>query len=144
MIVDFLHDDVTALCNAGLVCKSWLPASRFHLFSTISFAVYNVHRALAVICAEGSTIPPYILDLEIRDNRDSFADEALRRLPLLNNLRNLTLEQIKWGNLTPGANNSVITMSQNLATLSLFFINVCIFLGFPLSVFCLISFHGTV
>ncbi|KDR80715.1 hypothetical protein GALMADRAFT_135836 [Galerina marginata CBS 339.88] len=31
-IIDFLHDDEPALRASALVCHSWLPASRFHLF----------------------------------------------------------------------------------------------------------------
>ena len=56
MILDFLHDDVAALCSADLVCKSWFSASRFHLFSNIELRVVDyVPRRLEVICAECST-----------------------------------------------------------------------------------------
>lgn len=35
MIIDHLHDDKETLASCSLVCKSWLPASRFHLFRKI-------------------------------------------------------------------------------------------------------------
>ncbi|KAG7447428.1 uncharacterized protein BT62DRAFT_892499 [Guyanagaster necrorhizus] len=30
--IDFLHDDRKALKECSLVCRAWIPASRFHLF----------------------------------------------------------------------------------------------------------------
>jgi hypothetical protein len=88
IILDFLHNDVAALCSAGLVCRSWLPSSRFHLFSK-SEIVIKGPDILELICAEGSTIPPYILDLGILGVGVLF--ETLLRLPLLNiMLRNLS------------------------------------------------------
>ena len=32
IIIDFLHDDQDALQTCSLVCKSWLPSTRFHRF----------------------------------------------------------------------------------------------------------------
>ncbi|EMD35551.1 hypothetical protein CERSUDRAFT_96664 [Gelatoporia subvermispora B] len=34
-IIDFLHSDQSTLMRCSLVCKSWLPACRFHLFRDI-------------------------------------------------------------------------------------------------------------
>lgn len=36
MIIDHLKDDKKALANCSLVCQSWRPRSRYHLFSTVS------------------------------------------------------------------------------------------------------------
>lgn len=33
--IDFLHDDILSLRACALTCRSWLPASRFHLFDTV-------------------------------------------------------------------------------------------------------------
>ena len=115
-ILDFLHDDVTALCSAGLVCKSWLPASRFHLFSDIQLntrVADNAHqRGLEVICAERSTIPPYILSLSIV----GFVDT----LPLLSNLKRLSLWRINMADLTSDAKKRLTTLLQNLTALYLY------------------------
>ena len=118
MILDFLHNDVAALCNAGLVCKSWLPSSRFHLFSEIWLSSLE-HHGLELTCVEGSTIPPYILDLSIEGNERQFVDETLRRLPLLSNIKSLRLTHINMANLTPDAKKKLTTMLQNLTTLYL-------------------------
>ena len=95
-ILDFLHDDMAALCSAGLVCRSWLPASRFHLFSDIELnRQINGHRVLLeAVCAECSTIPPYIRYLEIYGDESQFVDETLLRLPLLSNLKGLSFWMI--------------------------------------------------
>ena len=100
LILDFLHDDVAALCSAGLVCKSWLPASRFHLFSDIELQMANIHHGLEVISAECSTIPPYILSSNIVGDE---SNEMLHRLPLLSNFKSLSLWEINMANLTPDA-----------------------------------------
>ena len=118
MILDFLHNDVAALCNAGLVCKAWIPASRFHLFSKIRLFSL-VHHRLELICAEGSTIPPYILNLSIDGDASQFVDETLLRLPLLNNVKHLQLTHIKMANLTKDAKKKLTSMLQNLTTLNL-------------------------
>ncbi|OCH95240.1 hypothetical protein OBBRIDRAFT_613978, partial [Obba rivulosa] len=34
-IIDFLHDDREALANCSLTCRSWLPRTRYHKFSTM-------------------------------------------------------------------------------------------------------------
>ena len=118
MIIDFLHNDVAALCNAGLVCKVWLHASRFHLFSEIRLFSL-VHQRLELICAEGSNIPPYILDLSIEGDESQFVDETLLRLPLLSNVKHLQLMHINMANLTPDAKKKLTTMLQNLTTLNI-------------------------
>ena len=121
LIVDFLHNDIAALCNVGLVCKSWLPASRVHLFSDITLsAMFNVHHALEVICAEGSTIPPYISHLEMENDESQSVDETLLRLPLLSNLKCLRFISIDMADFTPDAKKRLTTMSERLTTLSLY------------------------
>ena len=143
MIIDFLFKDVTALCSAALVCKSWLPASRFHLFSDIEL---NPNRGLEVICAEYSTIPPHIRHLSIAGylNQSQFVDETLLSLPLLSNLKSLALIQINMANLTPDAKERLITLLQNLTTLYFSAFNVRNCFSICLDSFCLISDIGTV
>ena len=169
MIIDFLHDDVEELCSAGLVCKSWLPASRFHLFSEIWLGPKD-KDALDVICAEGSTIPPYILDLRIVGDKkklDSlvddtralhgeqchllskfyetrFGNEILLRLPILSNLKTLWLAQINMENLTSHAKMKLIILLQNLTTLYVVAFNVRNCFSPYFDSFCLICDIGTV
>ena len=37
MIIAYLYSDAPTLCNCALVCRNWLPASRFYLFRQIRF-----------------------------------------------------------------------------------------------------------
>ena len=124
-ILDFLHNDAASLCSAGLVCKSWLPASRFHLFSDIQLLSTQFRGMLDAICAERSTIPPYIRHLSILGDADGqFVEETLLKLPLLSNLKNLRLMQINMASLTPDAKKRLTTMLQNLTTLHLYIFTV--------------------
>jgi hypothetical protein len=118
IIFDFLHNNVAALCSAGLVCKSWLPASRFHLFSEIQIRG-PPSRILELICAEGSTIPHYILHLRIAVFRMKFVDETLLRLPLLSNLKSLSLSGIDMARLSLDAKKRLNVMLRKLRSLCL-------------------------
>ncbi|KAK0200827.1 hypothetical protein DFS33DRAFT_1236416, partial [Desarmillaria ectypa] len=39
--IDFLHRDHKALKVCSLVCRAWIPASRFHHFECISYEVIS-------------------------------------------------------------------------------------------------------
>jgi hypothetical protein len=43
-VIDHLHSDKMALAACALVCKEWLPASRYHLYSTISVNEGNIQK----------------------------------------------------------------------------------------------------
>jgi hypothetical protein len=43
MIIDLLHTDQAALTTCALVCRSWVPASRLHLFPL--FSEFYIHSA---------------------------------------------------------------------------------------------------
>lgn len=40
-IIDHLHNDISSLENCALVCRSWLPSSRFHMFRRIEVDISN-------------------------------------------------------------------------------------------------------
>jgi hypothetical protein len=120
LIIDFLYNDVSALCSAGLVCKSWLPASRFHLFSRIKLSSWNVPHFLELICAEGSIVLHHIVDFAIRVDEIQMLEEMLLRLPLLSNLKTLRLSHINMASLTPDAKKRLNIMFRNLTSLTFF------------------------
>jgi hypothetical protein len=45
-IIDFLHSDKRALAACSLVCKSWIPASRCHLFREFTLTSANAQAFL--------------------------------------------------------------------------------------------------
>jgi hypothetical protein len=76
---------------------------------------------LELICAEGSTIPPYILNLSISPEDESQSvDEMLLRLPLLSNLKTLLLSHVNMANSTLDAKKRLTIMLQKLKSLILF------------------------
>ncbi|KAJ6548121.1 hypothetical protein DFH09DRAFT_1169827 [Mycena vulgaris] len=69
IIIDHLHDDVSTLRQCSLVCKDWLPAVRFHIFSVVHLSLYNIDQMLEVVFYPGSPIPQCIRDLHIIDGQ---------------------------------------------------------------------------
>ncbi|KAJ6535073.1 hypothetical protein B0H19DRAFT_964200, partial [Mycena capillaripes] len=41
LVVDYLHADRASLGSCALVCRAWVPASRFHLFEYISLTEHE-------------------------------------------------------------------------------------------------------
>lgn len=44
--IDYLYSDKLTLSACSLTCKEWLPSSRYHLFSEVSFSPTNVDSLL--------------------------------------------------------------------------------------------------
>jgi hypothetical protein len=55
-IIDMLHADRAALATCALVCKSWLPASRYHLFSKIIITRWNKPAISELLSSSRCTI----------------------------------------------------------------------------------------
>jgi hypothetical protein len=72
-IIDELHDDEAALATCALVCKSWVPASRRHLFFRVSINKHNLsdmsHLLSSTLCAKAvrhlclRSVDPFRLDV---------------------------------------------------------------------------------
>ncbi|KAJ7757996.1 hypothetical protein B0H16DRAFT_1536427 [Mycena metata] len=45
LVIDYLHAERATLCSCALVCRAWIPASRFHLFAHISLTEHEGHVA---------------------------------------------------------------------------------------------------
>jgi hypothetical protein len=124
IIIDHLHDDRPALGRCGLVCQSWLPSSRFHLFSTIKLFPFNIDTALTILCTHNSTIPPYVRRLEMEEGRGrkwdpQWVNSALLKLPLFTAIENLSLSHISWDSQTFEVKDRLLAISRGLKTLIL-------------------------
>lgn len=65
-IIDYLHDDRTALCICGLVCKQWYQSSRYHLFVNVVIRDEIDAAALSdLLVQSGSAIAPCLQTIEI-------------------------------------------------------------------------------
>jgi len=65
-IIDHCHADRKSLSTCGMVCKSWYPASRYHLFSAVEISNNEgkgFHYLLQNSRLSGVTITPYLQEL---------------------------------------------------------------------------------
>jgi hypothetical protein len=68
-IIDFLHSDRKALKTCALVCKSWIPSSRLHLFETLYLTTSNKILELTNLLGsnDSTTIERHVRTLKIND-----------------------------------------------------------------------------
>ncbi|KAJ6578667.1 hypothetical protein DFH09DRAFT_1148045 [Mycena vulgaris] len=95
-ILDDLHEDKSSLVHCSLVCRAWLPATRYHLFSDLVLQREpNKSSALLELLALGPcTFTPYVTDVNLMDH-SSDAPEVVeqawaQRLALLAKLPSVT------------------------------------------------------
>ena len=68
IIVDHLHDNHKALAACSLVCRAWLPSSRYHLFFTVQVSdTGNLTRFLDELDSPLSTIAPFVRTLTLHE-----------------------------------------------------------------------------
>ncbi|KAJ7057007.1 hypothetical protein C8F01DRAFT_1153047 [Mycena amicta] len=130
MIIDHLHDDVSALRQCALVCKEWLPAARLHIFSVVHLSLYSIDQMLQVVFYPGSPIPQYIRDLYIIDGQGREADPkwVTRKLPLvplssMTCISSLSLEQVDISNLSSAAMAALRGVTARVARLELTYVH---------------------
>jgi len=132
-IIDYLHDDSVALKNCSLVCHSWIPSSRYHLFRQVSLDFirftdrvqilqydHYAHRKCLILhqCLENSPyVASYIRRLIIRPGAlfNSGGLEKTTRavsavLRKLTNLKRLDLVLASWKSLAPHFQDSICTI----------------------------------
>ena len=67
MIIDHLHDNKRSLQSCALVCKHWLPASRYHLFHSMSQkGTESEYVALLEFLLDAEHIRPSIRELRFQ------------------------------------------------------------------------------
>jgi hypothetical protein len=64
-IIDFLHSDKKTLATCALVCKSWIPSSRFHLFEKLHINHETTRTFMDLLQSNNSTIEKYAQTLWI-------------------------------------------------------------------------------
>jgi len=68
--IDFLHSDRYALAACSLVCKNWLPASRYHFFqiTVLNLTTRNVAAFVELLNSPACTIAKHALAIQIAYN----------------------------------------------------------------------------
>ncbi|KAF7358489.1 hypothetical protein MVEN_00899400 [Mycena venus] len=67
LVVDYLHAERVALGSCALVCRAWVPASRFHLFEHISLSDnegYVAARLDELLASPHATFAPAVRSLK--------------------------------------------------------------------------------
>ncbi|KAF8067826.1 hypothetical protein FPV67DRAFT_1415843 [Lyophyllum atratum] len=124
-IIDHLHSFKPILSSCSTVCKSWLPACRYHLFYGIDLSP----ELVKLLCSSAhamETVTPYLQNVALgralsMAQRDSF-DMVVPFLLNLDNLRGLSLGTRSWsffGETFVGLLNAEGNLFQDVTTLRL-------------------------
>lgn len=99
-IIDYLHRDKKALAGCSLVCRAWVPASRYHLFDTLWIRAHTALWCFRILQSPFCTLWPYIRHLKVYDQR-YYTDTVLRnpkglKLSKLVAVETLVLHSMRW------------------------------------------------
>ncbi|KAF8918336.1 hypothetical protein CPB85DRAFT_1281551 [Mucidula mucida] len=106
MIIDFNHTARKTLARCSLVCRAWIPASRYHMWTSIRLTPTNIDTFLSLISSDQSTFLPYLQNVEVENafkkikhyhnfwNGWDIIASYLHDLP---RLRSFTLSKVSWG-----------------------------------------------
>ena len=128
-IIDHLHSFKHSLATCSIVCQSWFPASRYHLFLDINLSPNLVHFLHSSPHAM-ETITPYIHNVTLGgawllEQRSEF-DTTISLLLMLDNVRGLSLETWCWDFLSNASKNLLLrsqgTFSWNVTDINMRYI----------------------
>ncbi|KAJ7255314.1 hypothetical protein C8J57DRAFT_606449 [Mycena rebaudengoi] len=127
MIVSKAYDNPPLLAVCGLVCRSWLASSRFHLLNgPVVLRPGNVNAFTQVLANPASTLPPYIRTLEISSGNlagqsydSQWLDPCIQVLADLPCVTEFLLENIHWGHMNPRTKTAILSGFQSLAHLEI-------------------------
>ena len=120
----------------SLVCKSWLPRSRYRLFESVSLSRYFIGRTscfVALLEAPLSTIAPYVRSLTLEEARGRSSGEVrylngiLSRLAVLSAVESLSISAAMFNVLEAAVTTSFFASFQKLKKL---FLHHCTFGSF--------------
>jgi len=124
-IIDHLRSDKPALYACSLTCRSWVHASRSHIFSKIDLYPWNFLNFLEVL--QSSTSPGrHVRQLILNEGRGRFEVEprwtsgaAPVLAACLPGLKQLCIRQMQWDLLDQAAQAGIIAGFKNVENLDL-------------------------
>ncbi|KAJ3513096.1 hypothetical protein NLJ89_g3142 [Agrocybe chaxingu] len=120
IIIDFLYDDRCALAACSLVARSWLCASRYHLFRSIKSDSANAHHLLRLLDSPYATFPYITRTLHLCDEEYFFprrVDEHLvRGITSLSTLKAFKMTAITWSGYDPHPHHRRDLLISNTVT----------------------------
>jgi hypothetical protein len=117
-VIDALHDDPAALMICALVCRSWVHASRHHLFSYLAVFPETRSDLVALLSSASCTIGPAVRDLRLTLRTINDLHEIINncRLP---HVTHLTLAKLALSESQAFASLATISFLQHLESLRL-------------------------
>jgi hypothetical protein len=97
IVLDHLHDNRQALKVCSLVCKSWLSASRYHLFRSLVVRSRQSEKFGQVVTHRFSTLPNYVIHFTLGDSIDAVGSyftpklKLIRLIPRLSQMKSLRI-----------------------------------------------------
>lgn len=90
-VVDHMEDNkALKICN--LICKAWLPRSRYHLFSTVTLTAPNLASFVDLIDASSLSLLPFVRHLKLKYTGVPLDVAHLARLHHCPNLTSIGIE----------------------------------------------------
>ncbi|KAJ6573178.1 hypothetical protein DFH09DRAFT_1277248 [Mycena vulgaris] len=128
-IIDHLQDDRITLLVCALVCRSWVPASRFHAFAALALSQKSAVRAARLdilLASPHGTIAPAVRALDFPDSlalmqiRNLHTGQVLLktllalvpRITQLAHVRALALSDLPWPLLAALRNVEDLTLTR--------------------------------
>ncbi|KAJ6555150.1 hypothetical protein DFH09DRAFT_1318341 [Mycena vulgaris] len=92
-LIDFCHGDHATLASCGLVCRDWLPASRYHIFSSVRLTPQNA-AGFVDITSSSPTIAPSVREADLHFSETSLPN-LIPILKLLPRMARLSLHPLR-------------------------------------------------
>jgi hypothetical protein len=91
IVLDYLHQDLETVSACSLVCKSWFPSARYHLFADTNLDDENAYSFVRLLHTEYSTVPRFITRIAAKDTCETgrwlpTVFPCLSRLPSLSSV----------------------------------------------------------
>jgi hypothetical protein len=99
-IIDILRDDIDSLRLCALVCKDWVPVSRYYVGLVIDDWFRGIHRTydrlIELLSEPNANSAPYWRHLKIQTKKLEVA-ELVTLLSMLPSLQSLSVHVDRWG-----------------------------------------------
>ena len=105
----YADGDWRSLGSFGLVQKAWLPSSRRYLFSDVSLNSSNVDAFLEILTAPDCIVAPYVGRLELKQEHGKLLNKFLPYGQPLNAVKALVIEELRWEDLIPEAEEILLS-----------------------------------
>ncbi|KAJ7089243.1 hypothetical protein B0H15DRAFT_885339 [Mycena belliarum] len=117
IIIAQVQDDIHALAACGLVCRSWLVSSRYHIFKTtpVSLRPGNAQQFIELVNHPSSTFCTHVRSLELLSSHvpggsfdAQWLDPIIGTLARLPCVTDMFIANIQWGNMNPRTKSALL------------------------------------